>query len=233
MQIDFNIVDDLDVSHDPDVYQDAGNPPPPPAGNYRIKVEKWSLRKTQDGELIMDLNDAGRPAFPKITLEMVQIVEPFPFTDRKVGLYQDFKTKPFRREGDLANYLSDMVRSLDVTRSFSGLKAGLETFDELVEAGNTLSVYADWTWYDTEYVKAKMDEMFDGRNYGALTDDEKKLAGSVYNTAKFKGMKKNKVNGKFSHIWTNPASGNKVEAKWQIVKFHNSRASVRYYVVEN
>lgn len=233
MQIDFQIVDDLNVSVDPDTYQDAGNPPPPPAGNYKIMVDKWAIRRTQDGEVILDNNENGTPAFPRIVLEMVKIVEPFPFNDRKVGIYQDFRTKPFNREGSLATNLGDMVRALDATRSFSGLKQGLEVFDELVQT-NPMSVYADWVWYDSEFVTAKMDEEFDGRNYGELSPDEKKLAGGIYNAAKLQGMKRNKLpNGKYSHIWTNPASGNKVEARWKIVKFMNSLASVRYYVVEN
>lgn len=232
MQIDFDLKDDLDVTLDPDNYQDATDPAPPPAGNYKLAIEKWALRKTRDGELVLDRNSAGKPTFPKITIEMVRIVEPFPFNDRKVALYQDFKTKPTQRMGETVNALADLTRALDQTQGFNGLAAGIKLFGELAQNG-TLSAYCDWVWYDGDYVTAAMEEQFDGRNYGELSEDEKKIAGEIYNKAKFRGMKKNRLpNGKFSHIWKNPASGNNVTAKLQIVKFYPSLSSVKYHVIE-
>lgn len=231
MEIDFNLSDDLNVNLDPETYQDQTNPAPPPAGNYRMSIEKWSIRKDQNGDVVYDTNDAGKPTFPRIVLEKVKLVEPFPYVDRMVGLYQDLKTKPKQRYGETVNELSDIIRALDQTQGFSGLKAGLTLFGQLAQT-NTLSVSMDWFWNDREYVQSMLDEHFNGRGYFDLDPDERKAAGEFYNKAKLTGMKRNRLpNGKFSHIWTGP-SGNKIEARLKITRFFPSLSSVRYYIVE-
>lgn len=231
MQIDFELSDDLNVAVDPDTYQDQANPAPPPAGTYKLQIEKWSVRKTQDGEVILTNNSSGVPTYPILVLEKVKLLEPFPYNDRIVGLYQDLKTAPKTRMGQTVSDLGDIVRALDQTQGFSGLKQGVQIFGQLAET-TPFSATLDWYWYDSEFVRNQLDEQFDGRNYGELNPDEKRKAGEIYNKAKLQGMRKNKLpNGKFSHIWTGP-SGNKLEAKLKIVRFYPSLASVKYYVVE-
>jgi len=196
-------VTDVQVTDD---YVDQSNPPPPLAGNYRLRVLDGDLKKDREtGELI---EQDGK--YPIFELRTVEIVEPAALT-RKVALFQDIRSKPFDRQGYPASLFGDLIRSLDETARFVGMKAGVKLLRELLGKDTSFKVQLDWEATDLELVKSR-------RESGVTDNDE------LYKDARVRGMKNfpKLGNGKPNHVWTNPVSGNKVEARATIKRFYPS-----------
>jgi hypothetical protein len=198
-------VTDVQVTDD---YVDQSNPPPPLAGNYRLRVLDGDLKKDRDtGELI---EQDGK--YPIFEMRTVEIVEPAALT-RKVALYQDVRSKPFDRQGySGASNFNDFLRSLDQTVRFVGVKAGVTALRELLGKDTSFLVQLDWEATDLDLVKSR-------REAGETDND------ALYKDARLRGMKnfpKIEKTGKPNHVWTNPASGNRVEARATIKRYYPS-----------
>jgi hypothetical protein len=228
--LDYDLVDDLEVSVDAETYQDRLNPAPPPTGNYRVKILKWGLAE-YEGKLTLDANAKGERTLPRLKVEQIEILEPFPYVDRKVMLYQDFKFRSFDRAGENASEFADLLRGLNQEVSFRGTKEGLKVFADNVD-NNSLVVTLDWTAYDGEYVRERFNTLFGKDSYTDLTPDERRQAGEIYKKARVNGMKNFRLpTGKISHVITGP-SGDKIEARSKIVAVFPSLASVKIGVRE-
>jgi hypothetical protein len=214
--LDFVQTDVLDVAVD-ETYEDQRNPAPVPSGNYTLKVLRHKGAE-RDGQPI--LRD---DIYPVIQIDQVEIIEPSEFAGRKVGLFQSFETKPSRRQRGGSD-LGDLTRALDATRTWTGLKEGVATLEELLGAGLPMNVRIDWEANDYEYVKAALTaENLNGVRYAEMIDDQKKIANDIYNKAKLRGMKNfpKLQSGDFNHEWTGPG-GEVIEARPRITRFFPS-----------
>lgn len=201
-QLDTLDVTDVQVTDD---YQDSSNPPPPAAGNYRLRLLNGEFRKDDNGQ--KKLTDGKYPTF---VLEKVEIIEPVEAA-RQVALYADVRSKPFDRNGYPASNFGDLMRALDQTVRFETLGKGFERLRELLGKDTTFVVQLDWEATDLDLVKS--------RREAGETDNN-----ALYKDARVRGQKNfpKLANGKPNHIWTNPASGNSVEARAMIKRYYPS-----------
>lgn len=217
------LVDDLDVSIDPDTYPDQASPAPPMAGTYNFRIKSLNIRKDKEGNIV--LKDEQYPTF---VLEQVEIVEPEDLA-RTVALYQDISTKPFLRNGKPATIVGDLVRSLDQTASAAGLLEIDALLAQAVDQKTTFRARLDWECYDSAFAKAALEEAgLGGVRYADMDEDEKKVANAIYKSAKLQGMKNfpKLENGKHNHLWVGP-SGETIEARPVLRSFYPSQETVR------
>lgn len=226
--LDFTFEDDLNIGVDPETYPDQANPAPIPAGNYQLRIVKFGPQRTKSGEVVIYNNADGKPAYPCYVIGMGEVQEPRERSGQKIGLFQTVSTKPQNRNGVPISNMGDLLRALDQTVSAQGTKAMIEAVEELIPNGN-ISVRLDWEANDFGWAKSRMEELFGGRRYAELTQNEKTVANQIYKESKCVGMKNFPVlpNGKHNHIWTSPG-GNVIEARAKITRYYPSLASVRY-----
>jgi hypothetical protein len=212
------VEDDLDVAVDPETYQDQTNPAPPLPGNYRLVAL---------GPLVTKKDKAGQPVvadgkFPVFTLQRVKIVEPVE-AEKEFGLFHDLRSKPFDRFGTVATDIGDIVRAMDQTRGWSGLREGVSALEELLEQNTSFVVKLTWEAYDGAFVEQEFDELgiSKGSEKKALADGRisKDAYNGIYKKARL-GARDFKPNGKggLIHIAKGP-SGAMLEARPKIQKF--------------
>lgn len=215
---DLKLDDDLDISYNPETYAFQGNPAPPPAGNYNLRVKSYRVAQ-KDGQPIME---DGK--YPVLTIGTVEIVEAADekLVGRTIGLFHDIKTKPRPRQGIAVTDLADVNAAFDQTRAWSGINAGVELLREFLDTNATFKVRLDWKAYDKTFADAAF-AAAGGRDN--MTKDE---INAVYNQAGIRGMKKFPAldGGRFNHIWKGP-SGEAVEARLYITRFYPSNDTVR------
>lgn len=223
--------DDLDVGMDPETFVDQATPAPIYAGNYALRVDKYSQRKNKDGSTkLVD----GK--FPIIVLETVTVVEGAVDKDdnpveRKFGLFADIPTKPFQREGVMVTRLGDITRAYDQTRQWRGLQEGLAVLQEFLDTNQIFRVQLNWLADDYKWSKSERERKGLGsdRNWNDFSDEEKKAINDIYNKAKLEGMSKfpKHGNGRPNHVWANAPGGEPVEAKVVIKRFFPSGETVK------
>lgn len=150
---DLYVSDDLDVSVDPETYQDQTNPAPPLPGNYRFVCGKIVAKTDRNGKAIL-----ADDKYPVLTVQRVKIVEPTE-SEAEFGLFHDIRTKPYDRQGSVVSDLGDITRSMDQTRAWQGLKAGLDTFDELTQGNAPFTAQLAWEAYDGAFVEKSFDDL--------------------------------------------------------------------------
>jgi hypothetical protein len=179
-----SIEDDLDVSMDPDTYQDQASPAPLVAGIYRGRVISHSKRMEQDGSLrLVD----GK--FPIIILAGVELVEGVENPPRKVYPFKEITTKPFERpfgSGRYATALGDFTRAFDQTRGWNGTQEGIRLLLEYFESGQLFTASYNWSVYDKEFVEAAREQL--GLVGPQSEESAKKLLNAVYKAARVEGM---------------------------------------------
>jgi hypothetical protein len=185
---DFAVNDDLDVAMDNETYQDQANPAPPVAGNYRFKILTLDKRTKKDGSVVTEGD-----GFPIFVIGMAEIVEGYKDaqgneTTRKVGLFQDVKTKPYLRQGVPASGIADLTRALG-TESYSRLSEGIERLKEAFETDATFVANLDWSAYDGVFIKAALAQLEIPENKDDRSDDEKKIVSAIYNAGRIQGMR--------------------------------------------
>lgn len=219
--LDFVQNDVLDVIVD-ETYEDQRNPAPVGAGNYTVRVTRHKgLTDSQGNPILRD------DTYPVIVIEQIEILEPSELAGRKVGLFQNFETKPSKRQRGGSD-IGDLIRAHDATRTVQGLKEAVATFEELVGAGLPMNVRIDWEANDYEFTKSALAAAgLSGKRYAEMSDAEKTQANDIYNKSKLRGMKNfPKVGDGFSHEWTGPG-GEVVEARPRIVRFFPSSMPFR------
>lgn len=225
MLADLFVDDDLSIAVDPDTYQDQTNPPPPLPGNYRFVVlGNVEARKDKAGKpLVTD----GK--FPILTIQRVRIVEPTEAT-KEFGLFHDIRTKPFDRFGTVVSDLGDIIRSMDQTRGWSGLREGVTLLEEMVGQSIPFAAQLAWGAYDGAFVEQAFDELgiSKGSEKAALASGQisKDVYNGIYKKARL-GTKDFKPNGKggLIPVCVGP-SGASLEARPQIRKFFPSLEQV-------
>lgn len=218
--------DDLDISMDPETYQDQANPAPPLPGNYTLvitagdgKTPTLTPRKNKAGELIL-VDDK----FPILTAMRAKIVEPEEAA-KEFSLFHDIRTKPFDRFGSVVSDVGDLIRGMDQTRGYTGLADGLSVLEELVAQSTPFRVKLTWEAYDGEFVAQEFDRL------GVTKDNAKeRLAKEVYNGIYKKARLKATdfpADGKGGRqqVATGP-SGTKLEARAKITQVFPSAATV-------
>lgn len=233
---DLDLTDDLDVSMDNETYQDQSNPAPVAAGKYLATMLDLGYAKRKDGTPIKE-NDE----FPIFRLNMIEIVDGLgEGVTRKVGLFQDVKTKPFTRPGGgVVSNLGDLARALG-TDSWSGLSEGVSRLQEAYESNATFAAQYDWGIYDAAFLEAAFAQLKiapKAADRDSDNADEKKLVGALYKAARVTGMRffPVRADGGFSHVlprqnvaFTNPVTNQQVviegdqrtfEAKLQITRY--------------
>lgn len=212
------VSDDLDISVDPETYQDQVNPAPPLPGNYRMVVlGKIEQRKDKAGNAIMT---DGK--FPVFTIMRAKIVEPVE-CEKEFGLFHDLRTKPFERFTHVVSDIGDIVRSMDQTRDWRGLAEGLNILEELVATNTPFTVQGAWSGYDAAYVEAAFLEAGIAKGGEKVALASERITKDAYNAIYKKGRLNTndfKADGKGGRmqVATGP-SGASIEARFQIRKF--------------
>jgi hypothetical protein len=219
----FDIQDNMAVDN---TYQDQSlTPPPPKPGVYSFKVEKWQWRRDANGNLVMRKDSNGNPTYPVLGLTTVSITYPTE-NARKVVLFQDLSSKPFKREGAYVSQTSDLLRALDASITTPNTGEALAQLVQQLNGSHAFTARADYEAYDSAFVKQEFERL--GGKDGLSTDEQNK----VYNSAKIRGaskiLKSNAEKGKAelpAHRWVGP-SGNVVDAKFVITTFIPSTTDV-------
>lgn len=198
---DLEVQDDLDVAMDNDTYQDQANPAPPVAGNYMLKALKLGPKVDKDKNPVYENNDKRYPILNLVTAEIVEGLGDG--VTRKVTLFQDIKTKPFDRFGTPASNLMDLSRAYGVG-NWAGISAGIAAINEAVQLEEKFAAQLDWSVYDSDFVENALDQLgLANVSKDERTDDQKKLIGVVYNTARVTGQRFfpfNEKTGRFIHV---------------------------------
>lgn len=199
---DLDVQDDLDVAMDNETYQDQANPAPPVAGNYLVKVLK--LGPKTDNKEKQPIYENKDKRYPILSLMSVEIIDGLGTgVTRKVGLFQDIKTKPFDRFGTPASNLMDLSRALG-TDNWQGIPAGLAAVNEAVQLGTPAAIQLDWSIYDSQFVEDALKQLgLTDIPKDQLNDEQKKLKSAVYNNARVTGMRFfpfNEKTEKFIHV---------------------------------
>jgi hypothetical protein len=181
-----DVVDDLDVSVDPDTYQDQASPAPLVAGNYRGRVidhgprldfETKQPKKTPDG-------------YPFYVLNGIELVDGVENAPRKVYPFKEIQTKPFERLGVLVSGLGDINRAFDQTRRWSGLKNGLALLNEFLEEGALFTAAYNWEAFDKEFADSAIEQLGHLIENAKTDPKERALRSAIYGAARIQGMNK-------------------------------------------
>lgn len=214
-EMDFVIEDDLGVGEEYPT-QDVG-PKPPLPGNYRIKIDKWGVRRDKAGNVILWKDANGTPTYPIIGLTTAEIVEPID-NARKVVLFQDVPSSLFQRDGKTASRAGDLLAAFENAPATSNTGETLKALSEFLNGGMELTVRLDYQGYDKDAAAAFVKALPPG-----ATNREKNQA---YDKAKIRGYKKiaaaNAKAGKPQaqpHLWVGP-SGNVIECRPELTIFY-------------
>lgn len=204
-----NLADDLEVSNNPDSYQDPTPPAPVPEGNYRLRLQ-LELDKGQDGA-VRGQKDAKGKFYPTLLIRKSEVIEgPAGSLGRSAVNFERVYTRPFARGDGQANGLADLTRSYDQTRGWNNFEDGFSLAAELSETG-TMRCRIGWEAYDKDYAEQLANEL---GGFNSLTDAQKK---DIRKRSTLKGSKQFDKNG----IATGP-SGATVTARARITAFYPS-----------
>jgi hypothetical protein len=214
---DLPVVDDLNVPVDPETYQDQQNPAPPKPGNYRLVVTKQTVRTTKEGKLA--LTDGK---FPTVVLQTASIIEPQE-NERKFGLFQDVRFKPFERKGaggvaTVASDLYDLLRAYDATVRIEDYDHAKLLLQEYFDQNASFLAQLTWGGYDAQFVKDEFAKI------GGKELATKEVANQIYNTAR-KRAKDFVQNGVLVPSIIGP-SGNVIDAKVHIARYYPSTTDI-------
>ncbi len=148
----FDIQDDLEVN--PESYPDREiRMKLPLPGNYVVKPAAWGFRKKKGtDELVLYKDSNGNPKYPVISLQSVEITDPFEH-GRKVVVFQDIQTKPFTREGKLASPVADVLRAFDAGLSTSGTGEVIREVTDRFQGQIEFRARIDYSAYDKQYAE--------------------------------------------------------------------------------
>ena len=213
--VDFieGVQDDLDVSMNPDTYQDQASPAPPAVGNYRVIVKKAKQRTDKEGKVVL-----ADGKFPTITLEQLEIIEPAE-NARLFSPFHDLRTKPFERFGVLVSDVADFTRSVDAERGWSGLAEGIKLVDEYLDTNAAFTINVGWEAFDKSYLEQAMNDAgLTGVPRESRTDEQKQVLNAIYKKARVRTNAFPKKDGRRHHVVEGP-SGEMLEAKPVITRF--------------
>jgi hypothetical protein len=204
-----------------DQQQEALAPAPIPEGNYRLKVEKLSLDKNQDGTLKL-----SRDVWPTVVLEKVVVAEG-EFEGRTAANFQRVYSVPFVRGGGTtpnASGLTDLLRAYDQTASFTSVGEIIEQLQRYVDEGATFRGQVRWSAFDKEAASAEYAKL--GVTSKTASKEQHK---AVKKIAEIKGMRKfpKAADGSYLATLKGP-SGEVLEARSEINTFYGSNAEVKF-----
>jgi hypothetical protein len=221
---DLFVEDDLNISVDPETYEDQSNPAPPAPGTYSVVVLGKLRQKTEkDGQPV--LTDGKYPIF---TIDRVKIVEPAD-SEREFGLFADVRTKPFERRGTVVSDVGDIVRAMDQTRKCSGMAEGVGALEEGVDTNTPFKVQLEWEAFDSkfcqeEFAKLGIDSTQRGASKKAIDAGliTKEVSNAIYKKARL-GTKAFPVIEKNGQLvrqgWTYGPSGEKLDARIRVQRY--------------
>lgn len=204
---DLNMDVDITVAG-PEDYQD-NVAPPLPIGTYSLRLKDFGFEPAKQ---------SGKP--PVLVLKSIEVAEG-QYEGRGIGGWQRVYATQFDRKDPVtgtttkASGLGDLIRSIN--RTFDTSRMTLpevqQFLQQAVDERQTFKAKIDWEGFDADYNAALRDQR------GVAKNDYKSAAAKEIDTlVKFKGKQ---FGGK--PTITNPASGNKVEAKVRLTNFYPSR----------
>lgn len=176
----FEIADDLQVN--PDNYpQVETGPRPPLPGNYMVKVTKWDFKRDRNtGEMVLWKKD-GKPTYPVIVIQTVEITDPQDNARKVSGLFQDVPTFPFDRDGKQASQAGDLLVSIDAQATTSNSGELVAALTQHLNAGAEFRARIDYLGYDGATAK---------KNVAALgSGATQKQINEAYSKAKIRGYR--------------------------------------------
>lgn len=207
--------DDLEIVDSSQAYQDALPPAPPAEGNYKAKIDFLGAAKDANGNPKFQTNDK-LDKFPTLVYNAV-VVEPVELEGKRLSSFERVYTRPFLRQGAMANSLMDLTRSFDSTRGWRTVSEGIAVLKELAETAS-FRCRIIWEAYDTDYAKhLKEAEAVNG----TLTNEQ---LNSINKRATIRGMKKFDPNPQGGYLSTvkHPISGNVLTARAKITQLFPS-----------
>lgn len=220
--VDMDAIDDFaDVSlADASGYQDQTGPAPLAPGAYRVRVEEGGLRKTKDGELILD------NGYPQVQINKATVVEPEEFAGKVIYPFKNYSLRPVQggaRKGAVP--VVDLLRGFDDSATFVNGKEAIQQLVEQISNGNTLVIGTNWIAKDSEAIKDFMDENADEN--GKLDHVDPEVKKKFFNAAIVRGQKRfPKVNGNFVPEITGQ-NNTVLEARVDITRIYPSSKEVK------
>ncbi len=217
--VDMDAIDDFaDVTlADASTYSDQTNPAPLAPGSYRVRVEEGGLRKTKDGELILD------NGYPQVQINKLTVVEPEEFAGKVLFPFKNYSLRPVQggaRKGAVP--VVDLLRGFDDSLTFVNGKEAIQQLVEQIASGATLVVGTNWIAKDSAAIKDFIEE-----NNGDLNGVDQKVKSDFFNSAIIRGQKRfPKVNGVFVPEIAGP-SGDVLEARVDITRIYPSSKTAK------
>lgn len=205
---------------DADGYVDELPPAPPEPGNYRVRITGMEVQRNAQGDAILD-----DKKWAIIKINSFEIVEPLRegASPRQCYSYQKFKTRPFAAPRNHESPVTDLIRGLDATATWTDNTDAVRVLQQLIADGKTLTAFVDWNAQDGAWLQEQMSA--NGGNLNGLPKEEKT---QIFNAWKCDTMKKFPTDdrGRAIPIWEGP-SGTKFQARPALRKVYKSNKVVK------